>query len=272
MKRRFLFPAVMAAVCLVLASCSRSGSAAATEVLQALAATAALTDYAVVADTEMTVQGGTGTDGLSMTQCMWRTGENAMQKMSTYDVDGTPLFENGSALVDGVYYWFDGKHWSPDETGIAATANLEWMPKVNWPEKESDLTVTKEGNTYTVVIGEGAFPAMVEEQVAAMEAEEQALIDRGLASDAEERRQARETAARAQYEELRYTIEVEDGLAVACTTYSRVRQPAADGEPADAATVSEITYSWRLTGTDAAGIADIIGEAAADRGGPHEKK
>lgn len=263
MKRSLLSLAAVAAVCLFLAACNRSNSAAAAEVLQALAATAALSDYAVVADTVMTVEGDTGADGLSMTQCMWRTGDDAMQKMTTYDAQGQPLFENGSALIDGVYYWFDGKHWSLDETGIAAAANLDWMPKVNWPEDESDLTVTESDGVYTVVIGEGAFPAMVEEQVAAMEAEEQALIDRGLASDAEERRQALESAARAEYEELRYTIEVKDGVAVACTTYSRVRQPASTAESADEMTVSEITYTWRLTGTDAAQIADIIGEASA---------
>ena len=261
MKKR-IFSLLLGAACLLLPACSRHDSAAAAEVLQALAATAALPDYAVVADTEMTVEGDAGTDGLSMTQRMWRTGDDAMQKMTTYDAQGQPLFENGSAIIDGVYYWFDGKHWSLDETGIAAAANLDWMPKVNWPEDESHLTVTESDGVYTVIIGEGAFPAMVEEQLAAMEAEEQALIDRGLASDAEERRQALESAAQAEYEELRYTIEVENGLAVACTTYSRVRQPAATGESAGRMAVSEITYSWRLTGTDADGIANIIAEAA----------
>ena len=44
-----------------------------------------------------------------------------------------------------------------------------------------------------------------------------------------------------------------------------VRQPAAGQDTAEDAAmpVSEITYTWRLTGTDAAAIADIIGEAAA---------
>ncbi len=258
--------AFLSAVCLGLVGCSRHDSAAAAEALAALSATAALTDYAVVADTRMTVQGESTPDGLSMTQRMWRTGDDAMQKMTTYDVNGEPLFENGSALIDGVYYWFDGESWAKDDTGIAAAANLSWMPLVSWPEEEKDVTVTESDGVYTVQIGEGAFPAMIQEQLAAMEAEEQALIDRGLASDAEARRQAREQAARAEYEELRYTIEVEDGLAVSCTTYSRVRQPAAveletagEGEMA----VSEITYTWRLTGTDAGTIADIIGEATA---------
>lgn len=258
--------ALLLAVCLGLNGCSRHDSAAAAEVLAALSATAALSDYAVVADTRMTVQGESTPDGLSMTQRMWRTGDDAMQKMATYDVNGDPLFENGSALIDGVYYWFDGESWAKDDTGIAAAANLSWMPLVSWPEEEKDVTVTESDGVYTVQIGEGAFPAMIQEQLAAMEAEEQALIDRGLADDAEERRQAREQAARAEYEELRYTIEVENGLAVSCTTYSRVRQPAAvelettgQGEMA----VSEITYTWRLTGTDAAAIADIIGEATA---------
>ena len=263
MKRRVFALMATAAVCLLLGGCSRHDSAAAAEVLQALSATAALPDYAVVADTEMTVQGDSAADGLSMTQQMWRTGDNAMQKMTTYDVNGNPLFENGSALIDGVYYWFDGKSWAEDDTGIAAAANLSWMPMVNWPEDEKDVTVTESDGVYTVQVGKGAFPAMVEQQLADMEAEEQALIDRGLASDAEERRQARESAAQAEYEELRYTIEVENGLAVACTTYSRVRQPVATGEEAGKMAVSEITYSWRLTGTDAAQIADIIGEAAA---------
>ena len=258
--------ALLLTVCLLLGGCSRHDSAAAAEVLAALSATAALPDYAVVADTKMTVEWeNTPADGLSMTQRMWRTGDDAMQKMATYDVNGEPLFENGSALIDGVYYWFDGESWSRDDTGIAAAANLTWMPLVSWPEEEKDVTVTQSDGVYTVEIGEGAFPAMIEEQLAAMEAEEQALIDRGLASDAQERRQARESAARAQYEELRYTIEVEDGLAVSCTTYSRVRQPAAGQDTAEDAAmpVSEITYTWRLTGTDAAAIADIIGEAAA---------
>lgn len=257
--------ALLAVLCLLLGGCARHDSAAAAEVLQALSATAALPDYAVVADTKMTVQGENDADGLSMTQRMWRTGSDAMQKMTTYDVNGDPLFENGSALIDGVYYWFDGESWARDSTGIAAAANLSWMPLVTWPEDEKDVTVTKADGVYTVQVGEGAFPAMVEQQLAAMEAEEQALIDRGLASDAEERRQARESAARAQYEELRYTVEVENGLAVACTTYSRVRQPAAGQDTAETAEmpVSEITYTWRLTGTDAAAIADIIGEAAA---------
>lgn len=257
--------ALLAVLCLLLGGCSRHDGAAAAEVLQALSATAALPDYAVVADTKMTVQGESAADGLSMTQRMWRTGGDAMQKMTTYDVNGDPLFENGSALIDGVYYWFDGESWAEDDTGIAAAANLSWMPLVSWPEDEKDVTVTKADGVYTVQVGEGAFPAMVEQQLAAMEAEEQALIDRGLASDAEERRQARENAARAQYEELRYTVEVENGLAVACTTYSRVRQPAAGQDTADTAEmpVSEITYTWRLTGTDAAAIADIIGEASA---------
>lgn len=258
---------LLAVTGVLLGGCSRHDSAAATEVLQALAATAALPDYAVVADTRMTVEGeDASADGLSMTQRMWRTGDNAMQKMTTYDVNGEPLFENGSALIDGVYYWFDGESWSKDDTGIAAAANLSWMPLVSWPEEEKDVTVTESDGVYTVLIGEGAFPAMIEEQLAAMEAEEQALIDRGLASEARERRQAREQAARAEYEELRYTIEVEDGLAVCCTTYSRVRQPAAEavaGTGAGEMALSEITYTWRLTGTDAAAIADIIGEAAA---------
>ena len=258
MKRSPFFLAALAAVCLLTAACSRSSSAAAAEVLQALAATAALTDYAVVADTTMTVQGDTGADGLSM-----RTGDNAMQKMTTYDAQGRPLFENGSALVDGVYYWYDGKHWAPDDTGIAASANLDWMPKVNWPEKESDLTVTENDGTYTVTVGKGAFPAMIEEQVAAMQEEEKALEAQGLTREAEERRAMWQSAEQAEYEELRYTIEVEDGVAVACTTYSRVRQPDTGAESTAGMPVSEITYTWRLTGTDAAQIADIIGEAAA---------
>lgn len=263
MKRSPFFLAAVAAVCLLTAACSRSSSAAAAEVLQALAATAALTDYAVVADTTMTVQGDTGADGLSMTQCMWRTGDNAMQKMTTYDAQGRPLFENGSALVDGVYYWYDGKHWAPDDTGIAASANLDWMPKVNWPKKESDLTVTENDGTYTVTVGKGAFPAMIEEQVAAMQEEEKALEAQGLTREAEERRAMWQSAEQAEYEELRYTIEVENGVAVACTTYSRVRQPDTGAESTAGMPVSEITYTWRLTGTDAAQIADIIGEAAA---------
>lgn len=257
--------ALLAAVSLLLDGCSRHDGAAAAEVLQALSATAALTDYAVVADTKMTVQGETDADGLSMTQRMWRTGEDAMQKMTTYDVNGEPLFENGSALIDGVYYWFDGESWARDNTGIAAAANLSWMPMVTWPEDEKDVTVTESDGVYTVLIGEGAFPAMIEEQLAALEEEEKALRARGLTEEAEEHRAVRESAAQAQYEELRYTIEVEDGRAVACTTYSRIRQPAADtgDTAAEQAPVSEITYSWRLTGTDAAQIADIIGEAAA---------
>ena len=72
-----------------------------------------------------------------------------------------------------------------------------------------------------------------------------------------------QSAEQAEYEELRYTIEVEDGVAVACTTYSRVRQPDTGAESTAGMPVSEITYTWRLTGTDAAQIADIIGEAAA---------
>ena len=257
---------LLGAFCLALGGCSQHDSAAAARVLAALSATAALPDYAVVADTTMTIQGGQDTDGLSMTQRMWRTGQDAMQKMTTYDVNGEPLFENGSAFLDGVYYWFDGETWAEDDTGIAAAANLSWMPLVSWPEEEGDVTVTESDGVYTVEIGEGAFPAMIEEQLSAMEAEADVLEARGLTEDAETRRQALESARQAAYEQLRYTIEVEDGLAVACTTYSRVRQPAAgasepDGEAGTA--VSEITYTWRLTGTDAAAIASIIGEAAA---------
>ena len=80
--------ALLLTVCLLLGGCSRHDSAAAAEVLAALSATAALPDYAVVADTKMTVEGeNTPADGLSMTQRMWRTGDDAMQKMTTYDVD-----------------------------------------------------------------------------------------------------------------------------------------------------------------------------------------
>lgn len=244
--------------CVLLAGCGRS-TAAAAEVLQALAATAALTDYAVVADTAMTLQGEGTADGLTMTQRMWRTGSDAMQKMTTYDVDGNPLFENGSACLDGVYYWYDGKIWAEDTTGIAAAANLSWMPLVSWPEKESDVRVTESDGVYTVEIGEGAFPAMIESQLSAMEAEEQALRAQGLDAEADALGAQRENAALAEYEELRYTIEVEDGLAVACTTYSRVRQPDTDGDAA----LSEITYTWRLTGTDPGAIADILGEVQA---------
>ena len=263
-----LAPALLLAVCLPLGGCSRHDSAAAAEALAALSATAALPDYAVVADTRMTVQGEAAADGLSMTQRMWRTGDDAMQKMTTYDVNGDPLFENGSALIDGVYYWFDGDSWAEDDTGIAAAANLSWMPLVSWPEEEKDVTVTESDGVYTVEIGEGAFPAMIEEQLSAMEEEIKALEARGLTEEAQDRRQVLETAEQAEYEELRYTIEVENGRAVACTTYSRVRQPAAqDMEGADTGAgemaVSEITYTWRLTGTDAAAIADIIGEATA---------
>lgn len=246
------------ALCVLLAGCGRS-TAAAAEVLQALAATAALTDYAVVADTAMTLQGDAAADGLTMTQRMWRTGNDAMQKMTTYDVDGTPLFENGSACLDGVYYWYDGKTWAEDTTGIAAAANLSWMPLVSWPEEKSQVTVTESDGVYTVEIGDGAFPAMIGSQLSAMEAEEQALRAQGLDAEADNLRRQRENAAQAEYEALRYTIEVQDGMAVACTTYSRVRQPDTDGDTA----LSEITYTWRLTGTDAGAIADILGEVRA---------
>ena len=184
-----LAPALLLAVCLPLGGCSRHDSAAAAEALAALSATAALPDYAVVADTRMTVQGEAAADGLSMTQRMWRTGDDAMQKMTTYDVNGDPLFENGSALIDGVYYWFDGESWAEDDTGIAAAANLSWMPLVSWPEEEKDVTVTESDGVYTVEIGEGAFPAMIEEQLSAMEEEIKALEARGLTEEAQDRRQ-----------------------------------------------------------------------------------
>ena len=259
--------AALALVCvLALGACGENDAADTAAVLQALSGTAALTDYAVVADTVMVMSADTGEDGLSMTQRLWRAGDDAMQKMNAYDKKGEAVFENGAALVDGAYYWYDGHAWEPDRTGMAAAADLHWMPKVIWPEQEDQVLVTREGEVYTVEIRPAAFEQIAAAQVAQLEEEEQALRAAGLIEAADARAEEAEYARQAQYKALRYTIEVENGLAVACTSYSCVEQPAAvdlkgAGVTAGEKISTEITYTWRLTGTDAQNIRGVIAEA-----------
>lgn len=260
--------AALALACaLALGACGQNDAADTEAVLQALAGTAALTDYAVVADTVVAMTAETGEDGLSMTQRLWRAGDDAMQKMNAYDKNGDAVFENGAAFVDGAYYWYDGRKWELDRTGMAAAADLHWMPKVIWPEQEDQVLVTREGEVYTVEIRPAAFADIAAAQVAQLEEEEQALRSAGLTEAADTRAEEAEYARQAQYKALRYTIEVENGLAVACTSYSSVEQPAAvdlqgAGASAGEMITTEITYTWRLTGTDAGNIRGVIAEAA----------
>lgn len=259
--------AALALACaLTLAACGENDAADTAAVLQALSGTAALSDYAVVADTTMAMRAENGTDGLSLTQRLWRAGDDAMQKMNAYDKNGGAVFENGAAFVDGAYYWYDGDRWEPDCTGMAAAADLHWMPKVIWPEREEDVLVTRKGDVYTVEIRPAAFTGIAQAQIDQLEEEETALRAEGLTQAAEERAAQREAAQQATYLALRYTIEVENGLAVACTSYSCVEQPAAvdlkgAGAAAGDMVTTEITYTWRLTGTDAGAIREVIAEA-----------
>lgn len=267
MKPAVKIPALALVCALALSACGQNDAAETQEVLQALAGTAALSDYAVVADTVMAMKAETGQDGLSMTQRMWRAGGDAMQKMNAYDKNGDAVFENGAAFVDGIYYWYDGHAWEPDLTGMAAAADLHWMPKVIWPEQEDQVLVTRQGQVYTVEIRPAAFEDIAASQVTQLEEEEQALRAAGLTDAADARAEEAEYARQAQYKALRYTVEVENGLAVACTSYSCVDQPAAmdlkgAGAAAGEMVTTEITYTWRLTGTDAQSIREVIAEAA----------
>ena len=146
MARLRIFTAALAAA--VLAGCAARPDPGKTgALLNALQNTAALTDYAVVSHTVMEAGNGQDGDGLSVTQRFWRTGEDAMQKMTACDAAGAALFENGAALLDGVYYWYDGETWTPDTTGMAAAANLNWVPKVTWPESTGGFTLQQKGDT-----------------------------------------------------------------------------------------------------------------------------
>ena len=211
-------------------------------------------------------------DGLSVTQRFWRTGEDAMQKMTACDAAGAALFENGAALLDGIYYWYDGETWTPDTTGMAAAANLNWVPKVTWPESTGGFTLQQKGDTYTVTFRPSAFPSLIQAQVDALSAEADALRRQGFPEEAAAREAQRDSAARAEYKALRYTIQVEGDRAVNCTTYSKVVQPSvagldAAGIEAQQMVTNEITYTWQLTGTDPDQIRAILAEVTADARG-----
>ena len=267
MAQRRLLAAVLAG--LVLAGCAAHPDLDKTKtLLAALQNTAALTDYAVVSHTVMEVGDGHNADGLTVTQRFWRAGDDAMQKMTACDAGGAALFENGAALLDGTYYWYDGSVWAPDTTGMAAAANLGWVPKVIWPDTADGYTLQQTGDTYTVRFRKSAFPALIEAQVDTLTAEAEALRRQGFDGEAEAREAERDSAAQAQYKALRYTIQVKDGRAVNCTTYSKVVQPTVTG--LDAAGIApqqpvtnEITYTWQLTGTDSDRIRAILAEVTA---------
>lgn len=268
MARLRIFTAALAAA--VLAGCAARPDPGKTgALLNALQNTAALTDYAVVSHTVMEVGNGQDGDGLSVTQRFWRTGEDAMQKMTACDAAGAALFENGAALLDGVYYWYDGETWTPDTTGMAAAANLNWVPKVTWPESTGGFTLQQKGDTYTVTFRPSAFPSLIQAQVDALSAEADALRRQGFPEEAAAREAQRDSAARAEYKALRYTIQVEGDRAVNCTTYSKVVQPSvagldAAGIEAQQMVTNEITYTWQLTGTDPDQIRAILAEVTAD--------
>ena len=155
---------------------------------------------------------------------------------------------------------------------MAAAANLNWVPKVTWPESTGGFTLQQKGDTYTVTFRPSAFPSLIQAQVDALSAEADALRRQGFPEEAAAREAQRDSAARAEYKALRYTIQVEGDRAVNCTTYSKVVQPSvagldAAGIEAQQMVTNEITYTWQLTGTDPDQIRAILAEVTADARG-----
>ena len=268
MRRLFSLSCAALAAALLGGCAARPDTEKAAALLAALQNTAALTNYAVISHTDMQVGNAGASDGLTITQRFWRSGADAMQKMSACDAAGQALFENGSAVVGDVYYWYDGAAWAPDTTGMAAASNLNWVPKVTWPQDTRDFTLEEQDGAYTVTFRQSAFPDLVQAQADALQAEADAPREQGFAEAADARQAEADSARQAKYHALRYTIEVADGRAVACTTYSEVEQPAVQGLDsvgiaADELVTSTITYTWRLTGSDPQAIAAVLAEVTA---------